>query len=123
MGSKNQKHILLIFRHAPYGNAIAREGLEAALAFGAMGVKASVLYMNDGVWQLLPKQESQAIAAKNHAAMSSALPLYDIDKIWIDGDSLHQRSIDSKDIQNCGDIISCDELCKLIATSDVILSF
>ena len=123
MAPKLQKHILLVFRHAPYGNAIAREGLEAALACGAMGVKASVLYMNDGVWQLLAEQESQPINMKNHAAMSSALPLYDIDKLWIDSDSLRHRGIDPTCLPACGKIITRDEVRKLIANDQAILSF
>ena len=116
------KDILLVFRHAPYGNALAREGLEAALACGAMGAKTSVLYINEGVWQLLEPQNSSAIDCKNQAAMASALPLYDVDAIWVDEDSLKQRNLTSADI-NAGKIISTAQVQRLLATSKSILSF
>ena len=116
------KDILLVFRHAPYGNALAREGLEAALACGAMGAKTSVLYINEGVWQLLAPQNSRAIDCKNQAAMASALPLYDVDAIWVDEDSLKQRNLTSTDI-NAGKIIDTAGVQKLLATSKNILSF
>ena len=114
--------ILLVFRHAPYGNALAREGLEAALACGAMGAKTSVLYINEGVWQLLEPQNSAAIDCKNQAAMASALPLYDVDNIWVDEDSLKQRNLSSADI-NTGEIIGAARVQALLATSNSILSF
>jgi len=114
--------ILLVFRHAPYGNALAREGLEAALACGAMGAKTSVLYINEGVWQLLEPQNSGAIDCKNQAAMASALPLYDVENIWVDEDSLKQRNLSSADI-NAGIIIGTARVQELLATSKSILSF
>jgi len=116
------KDILLVFRHAPYGNALAREGLEAALACGAMGAKTSVLYINEGVWQLLEPQDSSAIDCKNQAAMASALALYDVEDIWVDGASLKQRKLSSADI-NAGKIISTARVQELLATSNSILSF
>ena len=116
------KDILLVFRHAPYGNAIAREGLEAALACGAMGAKTSVLYINEGVWQLLGQQDSRAIDCKNQSAMASALPLYDVDAIWVDEDSLKQRNLTSADI-NAGKTIDRTHVQALLATSKSILSF
>ena len=112
----------MVFRHAPYGNALAREGLEAALACGAMGAKTSVLYINEGVWQLLEPQNSAAIDCKNQAAMASALPLYDVDNIWVDEDSLKQRNLSSADI-NTGEIIGAARVQALLATSNSILSF
>ena len=112
----------MVFRHAPYGNALAREGLEAALACGAMGAKTRVLYINEGVWQLLAPQNSGAIDCKNQAAMASALPLYDVDAIWVDEASLQQRNLTPADI-NSGEIISPARVQELLATSKNILSF
>ncbi len=114
--------ILLVFRHAPYGNALAREGLEAALACGAMGATTNVLYINEGVWQLVEPQDSHAIDCKNQAAMASALPLYGVEAIWIDEDSLKQRNLTSTDI-NAGKIIDRTQVQALLATSQAILSF
>jgi tRNA 2-thiouridine synthesizing protein C len=116
------KNILLVFRHAPYGNALAREGLEAALACGAMGAKTSVLYINEGVWQLVEPQNSSAIDCKNQAAMASALPLYDVDAIWVDEDSLKQRNLTNADI-NAGTIINHPRVQALLTSSKSILSF
>ncbi|MGK2913256.1 MAG: DsrE family protein, partial [Porticoccaceae bacterium] len=72
------KRILFMFRHAPYGSALAREGLEAALAAGAYGQQPSVLFLDDGVWQLLAGQNGRPLNAKTHQTMLSALPLYDV---------------------------------------------
>jgi len=121
-GKSAYKGILLVFRHAPYGNALAREGLEAALACGVMGAKTGVLYINEGVWQLLEPQDSGAIDCKNQASMASALALYDVDDIWVDENSLKQRNLSSADI-NAGKIINTARVQELLATSKSILSF
>ncbi len=116
------RDVLLVFRHAPYGNALAREGLEAALACGAMGAKTNILYMNEGVWQLLEPQNSKTIGYKNQASMASALALYDVEGIWIDEDSLRQRNLTSVDI-NAGEIIGRTKVRALLNSSHCILSF
>ena len=118
-----QPRTLLVFRHAPYGSALAREGLEAALAFGAMGAKTSVLYINEGVWQLLKAQKAERIDCKNQTAMAAALPLYDVEEIWIDQSSLSQRGIGSGDITGSGQIIDTEKVAELLATHPTLLSF
>ncbi|MDF1832879.1 MAG: hypothetical protein P1U52_11025, partial [Porticoccaceae bacterium] len=65
---------------------------------------------------------SSAIDCKNQAAMASALPLYDVDAIWVDEDSLKQRNLTSADI-NAGTIINHTRVQALLTSSKSILSF
>src|SRR5690554_7301836 len=76
-----QKRILLISRHAPYGSSIAREALDAVLASAAYDQQISLLFMDDGVFQLLAEQDPGSIGQKSFASMLSALPLYDVTNI------------------------------------------
>jgi tRNA 2-thiouridine synthesizing protein C len=58
------KKILLVSRHAPYGNSTARESIDIALAAAAYDQDIGILFMDDGVFQLLKNQQSQHVDQK-----------------------------------------------------------
>lgn len=119
----NDKRILLVCRIAPYGNSLARESLETALAAGSIGAKVSMLFLDEGVWQLVQQQKPEAIGRKNHSAMLSALPLYDIETILVDRDSLTKRCINPAELGDIVQLIDTPQAKEIMADHDVILSF
>ncbi|HAD08566.1 MAG TPA: sulfurtransferase complex subunit TusC [Porticoccaceae bacterium] len=118
-----EKNILLLCRSAPYGGALARETLETALAAGAMGYSVSLLFLDEGVWQLLDNQKPIAIHTKNHQAMLGALPLYEVDKLFVERSSLTQRQLNKRDINPGVTVLDTTEIKGLFQSSDCILSF
>ncbi|MEP5765530.1 MAG: sulfurtransferase complex subunit TusC [Halieaceae bacterium] len=84
---------LLVFRQPPYGQALARAGYDLALAAAAFDQPISLLFMDDGVWQLLPEQDPSAIEAKSVARTLDSLPLYDIDSVYVETASLVSRGL------------------------------
>ena len=117
------KRILLVCRHAPYGTSLARESIETALAAGALGVDITLLFINDGVWQLYNHQQVSVIAAKNHGAMLSALPLYGVERLLVDEKSLSERGIKASNLTDIAEVIDKDQVKHLLANCKVILSF
>ncbi len=79
---------LFIQHRAPYQGYSALETLDALLVAAAFGQNPSVLFQGDGVWQLLPSQEAQLMARASVVAQLEALPLYDVDDIYVDEESL-----------------------------------
>jgi tRNA 2-thiouridine synthesizing protein C len=77
------KKILFISRHPPYSSSTAREALDALLAASAYDQDLSLLFMDDGVFQLLKEQDSSMLEQKNIAAILPVLSVYDIDNIYI----------------------------------------
>ncbi len=110
-----QKKILLINRHAPYGSSTAKEALDVALAAAVYDQDLSLLFMDDG---------GQKINQKKISSILSALPLYDINKIYIHQESLKQRKIEDKDllIENAT-ILTNEQVSILLNHQDHILSF
>lgn len=119
-----RKKILLISRHAPYGSSIAREALDAALASAIYDQDLSLLFMDDGVFQLLKEQQAHEIDQKSFASMLSALPLYDIEKIYIQRESLVQRKIEINEliIENAI-VLDNAQISTLLNSQEHILSF
>lgn len=119
-----RKKILFISRHAPYGSSTAKEALDAVLAASAYDQNLSILFMDDGVFQLLPDQNAHAIAQKSFAAMLPVLPLYGVDHIYVHQASLEQRSITINELViESAQRINDQDVINLIAKQDQILSF
>lgn len=119
-----QKNILFISRHAPYGSSLAKDALDAVLAASAYDQKLSLLFMDDGVFQLLANQEPQEIAQKSFSAILPVLPLYEINSIYVHYESLIKRQITINElVLDSVQIIDSAAISSLLAQQDQLLSF
>ncbi|WP_150298873.1 sulfurtransferase complex subunit TusC [Pseudomonas profundi] len=86
------KSLLIISRHPP-ARLAAREALDLALAAAAFGVPTAVLFMDDGVLQLLKGQDATQINRKSLAANLQALPLFGVEEIMVCQHSMGERGL------------------------------
>ena len=91
-----KKRHLLVMRRSPYGSSLARASVDLGLAMGAFDQDFDLLFIGDGVLQLLQQQESANIGLKNIGKALSSLPLYDIESVYVDAAALSRHAI-SKD--------------------------
>ena len=120
----SMKNILFISRHAPYGSATAKEALDALLAAAAYEQPLSLLFMDDGVFQLLAQQDPSEIDQKSFTSMLPVLPLYEVENIFVHWESLQQRCITRQDIiLDSAQIIDSRAVIALLAQQDQLLSF
>ncbi len=118
------KKILLINRHAPYGSSVAREALDAALAASVYDQDVSMLFMDDGIFQLLDHQDAHTIEQKSFTSMLPVLPLYGIDKIYVHQESLLERGIKEEELVIKEiELIKNNEIGPLMTEQDQLLSF
>jgi|MDTG01.3.fsa_nt_gb tRNA 2-thiouridine synthesizing protein C len=115
--------ILILQRQAPYGSSIAREGLDFILTSAAYDQNLSVLFLTDGVFQLLTNQNSKAIELKNHAGALEVLPLYDIENLYAVSEDLMERSINPSDILAGVNIINREQAKQLIEQHTKVIGF
>lgn len=120
----HSKKILVLSRHAPYGTGIAREALDTALAAAIYDQDLSLLFMDDGVFQLLKDQDSSDIVQKRISANLQALPLYGVEKIFVHCESLEMRKITTNDlVLEEIQLLNNEQVSQLISEQDQILSF
>ena len=112
----NLKRTLFVFRQAPYTGTLAREGLEMALAMGALGQPGGILFLDDGVTQL--QDQPPPSGMKNHTAMLKALPLYDVESCWVATASLSAHNLDQADLAIACETIHPHQLDELYAQFD-----
>jgi tRNA 2-thiouridine synthesizing protein C len=118
------RKILFVSRKAPYGNSQSREALDALLAASAYDQELSLLFMDDGVFQLLSNQNSTLIHQKNMASSLKALELYGVENIYCLADSLIQRGLNRADLI-FEDIKLIDNIAanNLMSQQDQLISF
>ncbi|ODS24713.1 sulfurtransferase TusC [Candidatus Endobugula sertula] len=123
MNKPKTKKLLFLFRHAPYGSALAKEGIDAVLAASAYDQDLSVLFMDDGVFQLLKHQKPDDIEEKNIINILSAFTLYDIQSLFVCQESLAERGLRNTDIAIGINIVAHNTVSQLLSQQDHILSF
>ncbi len=121
--SDAKKKLLLIFRHGPYGNKLSRAGLDVALAAAAFDQDINTLFMDDGVWQLLPDQSAGSIDSKNVHSTLQSLPLYDLESFHVDSHSLAARRLEPAQLDGQLVLLEPAELAEFIDSHDQVLSF
>jgi tRNA 2-thiouridine synthesizing protein C len=118
------KKLLFISRHAPYGSSLAKDALDAILAASAYEQQLSLLFMDDGVFQLLKNQAPNDIAQKSFAAILPVLELYEINSIYVHCESLEKRQITINElVLDSVQIIDSAAVCSLLEQQDQLLSF
>ena len=117
------KKILFVNTKAPYGNSMARDALDALLAASAYEQDLSVLFLGEGVFQLLANQNPKDIGMKNLGATLPVLPMYDIEKIYIQGSALLARGLTANDLVLPAKVLTEDAIAALMDSQEAILSF
>ncbi len=116
-------NILISTRHAPYGNSLAREALDVALTFAAFDHAVSLLFLDDGVLQLLPEQAPDAATQKSIAKILQSLALYEIDNIYADASAMHQRGVTMENSILLVTPLDAAALADLMQQHETVLSF
>lgn len=114
------KSFLIIMQQNPYKNSLALEGLEFAIALSSFEQPVSILFKDEGVLQLLAKQETDKLVGKDFTKIYSDLELFGIDKIYIEINSMHEFAADELSVHP--EIVDQEQIVKLIKAHDVVLT-
>lgn len=114
---------VFILRHSPYNSSLAREALDMALAFAAFDEDVALVFMGDGIYQLIDNQNTQAQGVKNIAKTLDSLALFDIEKIYVCEQSLLARLPNAEQLKPLATMITATELHSLIQSSQQVFNF
>ncbi|QKT04042.1 sulfurtransferase complex subunit TusC [Ectothiorhodospiraceae bacterium 2226] len=117
------KRFLYVNRKAPYGTIYALESLEVVLIAAAFDQDVSLLFLDDGVYQLKKGQETGGIGMKNFSPTYRALEGYDVEKLYVAKDSLTQRGLTPEDLVVPVEVVTREQIVELMEQQDVVLSF
>ena len=121
--------LLVIQSHAPYGDLSAKEGLDVALVGAALDQAVTLLFIDDGIYQLLARQQDDEHSEQASAAAPiSALHLYEIKRLCVCAESLASRGLEEATVAaSCGelvaDFLNPAQIQMLIAEHDYTFNF
>lgn len=117
------KKFMFVNRKAPYGTIYALESLEVVLITATFDQDVSLVFMDDGVYELAKGQQTKGISIKNFSPSYRALEGYDIEKLYVDQASLDQRGLTEADLLVPVEVLNDQQMGELMAQQDVVLSF
>ncbi|ODV10861.1 MAG: sulfurtransferase TusC [Rubrivivax sp. SCN 70-15] len=117
------KKFMFVNRKAPYGTIYALESLEVVLIAATFDQDVSLVFVDDGVYELVKGQDTQGIGIKNHSKTYRALEGYDVEKLYVERESLESRGLSEDDLIVDVEVLSGTEMAALMAEQDVVLSF
>jgi tRNA 2-thiouridine synthesizing protein C len=131
------KKFLYVNRKAPYGTIYALESLEVVLIGAAFEQDVALAFLDDGFYQITKGQETEEVGMKNFSPTYKALGDYDVNKIYVEQESLDARGLTLDDLlpltyededddwaeKDSIKVVSAAEMAEIMDQSDVVLSF
>ena len=117
--------LAFLFRTAPHGNAISREGLDALLAATAFcdEEEIGVFFIDDGVLNLLDGQNPELLLQKDFIRTFKVLDLYDIEQRFVCADSLDQYNLQIEQLIISAEKIDRTSLFNKLSQAEKVFTF
>ncbi len=117
------KKFMFVNRRAPHGTIYAQESLEVVLISAAFEQDVSMVFLDDGVYQIRKDQDTSAIGTKNFTKTFRALEMYDVEKLYVEKESMEARAMTETDFNVPVEVKTSAEIGRLMEEQDVVLSF
>lgn len=131
------KKFMYLNRRAPFGTIYAWESLEVVLIGAAFDQEVSLMFADDGVYQLVKGCDTSESDMKNFMPTYRTLGDYGVRYMYVDQASLEARGLTADDlievawedweteeeVDNIVEAVDSVKVTELMAESDVVFSF
>ncbi len=131
------KKFMYVNRRAPYGTIYAWESLEVVLIGAAFDQEVSLVFMDDGVFQLVKGSDTSESDMKNFMPTYRTLGDYGVRHMFVDKASLEARGLTADDlievawedfeteeeVDNIVEVLDADQVTQKLTESEVVFSF
>ncbi len=104
------KKIMHVMRRPPHGSIYSYEGLEMVLIMASYDQDITLVFIDDGVYALKKGQETDAIGIKGFVKTFLALDGYDVEKLYVERQSLEERGLKEEDLVVPVEIMEAEEI-------------
>ncbi len=115
------KRFMYVNRRAPHGTIYPHEMLEMVLITAAFDQDVTVVFLDDGVYQIKKEQDTKGIQIKNFTPAFRALDDYGVEKLYVEKESLEARGLTADDLLVPVVVVSTEELSENMAQQDVVM--
>ncbi len=106
----------------PYQGIKLQETLDLILTTAAFDQAVSLLFLDDGVYQILSGQQPENSGLKNTASVMRALEMYDVNDIQVETESLTERGLTIADLMLPATAITRQQTGSYLQSFDLVLS-
>lgn len=92
------KKILFILQKPPHYGAYLQETLDIVMTAAAFDQDVSILLMDKAIFHLKTNQTSGSNGLKETISIFKALPLYGIDSVYVESESLQENGLAPEDL-------------------------
>lgn len=131
------KKFMYLNRRAPYGTIYAWESLEVVLIGAAFDQEVSLVFIDDGVYQVVKGSDTSESNMKNFTPTYRTLGDYGVRHMYVDKASLEARGLSQDDlievawedweteeeVDNIVEVVESAQVTELLGESDVVFSF
>ena len=117
------KKFMFVNRKAPHGTIYALEGLEVVLVSAAFDQDVSLVFVDDGVYELIKGVNTKGIEVKDFSKTYRALEGYDVEKLYVEKASMDARGLTEADLIVDVTVLDSAEMANLMAEQDVVISY
>ncbi|PMP06091.1 sulfurtransferase TusC [Vibrio breoganii] len=117
------KKITFVFTSTPHSTAQGREGLDAILATSAYSENLQLVFVGDGVSQLLKQQQPQSILSRDYISAFRLLDLYEVEEVYVCSESLSELGFTQQELFLDAELLDSEGIAHKLAASDVVLRF
>jgi tRNA 2-thiouridine synthesizing protein C len=121
--NEDVKKFMYVNRKAPYGSIYAQESLEVVVVAAAYEQDVTLVFLDDGVYQIVKGQDTSAAELKNFSPAFRALDGYDVEKLYVEKEAMEARGLTEEDLLVDVTLMSATEITDVMAVQDVVLSF
>ena len=114
------KNFLFVMSRPPHGSLHAQETLDIILTSAAFDQHVSLLFLDDGVFQLKKGLNPEPINLKNIAPIYQSLEIYDVHDMFVEEESILERGLSQTDFFLPTKSIPRKQLAKLMSEQHVI---
>lgn len=123
MEDEIQKKIMFVMQRPPHGTIYPYEGLEFILISGAYDQDLSLVFLGDGIYNLKKDQDMSGVGIKGFVKTYRSLEGYDIEKIYVDEDSMKERGLSPDDLVVDVEVKSAKEIGQMMNQQDAVFPF
>lgn len=114
--------LLFVQNTPPHGSITGQEGLDACL-MGSAFADCAMLFLEDGIYQILSTQDTAMLGVKDYSVSFAALADYGVSNLYCRASDLLSRGIDQAQLGIDVQSLSDDDAKKLISLAGQVLTF
>lgn len=111
---------LFIFNKPPYATDSGKETLDMALAFATFDQTVSLMFINEGIWQLNDSQLPKMVGQKEYTRLFAGLDLYDIKHLYVSKQSIEQYGLQPAQLIGNPSVLDSKSIASLIANHNQV---